>query len=100
MVAVRDAVDQDTNREQVVDLVVRLVALLHLLEDRPQVLLPPRGVDFLYPGAPWRALERVAHPCDEIFALAPFLRHELRERAVVIGLEVLERQVLELPPHL
>lgn len=43
------------------------------------------------------ALERLAHLLDERLALPTLLRHLLRERAVLLWLEVLERQVLELP---
>ena len=31
---------------------------------------------------------------------AALCRHQLRQRPVLLGLEVLERQILELPPHL
>src|SRR3954467_14750950 len=40
VVAIRDSIDGDAHREQVIDLLVRLVPLLHFLVDRPQVLGP------------------------------------------------------------
>ena len=42
VVAVGHGVDEHANGEEVVDLLVRLLALLHLLVDRPQVLRPAR----------------------------------------------------------
>ena len=45
VVAVRHRVDEHADREQVVDLLVRPLALLHLLVDRPEVLRPARDLD-------------------------------------------------------
>ena len=52
------------------------------------------------PRPPQLAFERLRHLRDQPLALIPLLRHELGERAILVGLEVLERQVLELPAHL
>ncbi len=41
-----------------------------------------------------------AHLLDQVVALRALLRDLLRERLVLVGLEMLEREVLELPPHL
>jgi len=40
VVAVGDAVDEHADREEIVDFLERLAALLHLLEDRPEILGP------------------------------------------------------------
>src|SRR5204863_6601382 len=47
-----------------------------------------------------RLFERVAELRDELLTLAALLRDLARERLVLLRLEVLEGQVLELPPHL
>ena len=100
VIAVRHGVDEHADREQVEDLLVRLVAMLHLLVDRPQVLWPTRHLDVLHARAGESALERLAQREDQGFALTALLRDLLRERLVVLGLEVLEGEVLEFPPHL
>src|SRR5206468_8956981 len=71
-----------------------------LLIDRPEVLRSARDVDVVDARPNQRGVERLAHLLDERFTLAALLRDFLRERAVLFGLEMLERQVLELPPHL
>ena len=52
------------------------------------------------PALRQRVVERLAHLRDERLALAALLRDLLRERLVLVRLEMLEREVLELPPHL
>ena len=88
--------DHDADREQVVHLVESDALAAHLLRDRPEVLRAARQL-----RTDARALElarkRLHRLVDRSFAdLAP--RGEvLRDLLVLLGLEVLERQVLELP---
>src|ERR1051326_2108979 len=51
-------------------------------------------------GASERVLKRLAHLLDQRFALAALLRDLLRQGTILLLLEVLERQILELPTHL
>ena len=100
VITIRNAVDQNADREKIIDLVVRSLPLLHLLENRPEMLRPTGRVDVLDAGAGERVLQRVAHLLDQRFALATLLRNFLGQRAILLRLEMLERQVLELPSHL
>ena len=50
VVAVRHGVHEDANREQIVDLLVGLLALEHLLVNRPQMLRPAGDLEFLDAG--------------------------------------------------
>ena len=99
VVALEDVGHDDANSEQVVDVLIRAVALLHLLVDRPQVLGPPRHFDVGNTRVGEALLQRLPHLRDEVFPLAPLGRHHLRERLVGFRFEVLERQILQLPAH-
>src|SRR2546423_13227054 len=96
VIAVGDRIHEYADREQIVDLLERLAALLHLLEDRPEVLRPADDFPARDPGAPQLIGERRPHPFDRPLALhAP--RFDLpRQLFVVLRLEILERQVFEL----
>ena len=100
VVAVRDGVDEHPNREQVVNLLVGLLALLHLLVDRPQVLRTSRHLHITDPRLLELFLQRITQGRDERFTLAALLRHLLRQQLVFVTLEMLEREILELPAHL
>ena len=100
VVAVGHRVHEHPNREKVVDLLVRLLPLQHLLVDRPEMLRASRDLELLDAGVTQRLVERVAELRDELLTLAALLRDLARERLVLLRLEVLEGQVLELPPHL
>ena len=100
VVALEDVRHDHADGEQVVDVLVRPVALLHLLVDRPQVLRPAGDFDVGDAGVGQPLLERLAHLRDQRLALAALGRDQLRERLVRLGLEVLEGEILELPPHL
>jgi hypothetical protein len=90
MVAVGDAVDEDANGEQVVDLLVRLLALFHLLVNRPQMLRPAGDVDVANRGLGESRDQRLGHLLDQRFALAPFLRHFLGKGFVLFCFEMFE----------
>src|SRR6478672_7520908 len=61
MVAIGDAVDQDASRKEIVDFVVRALALLHLLVDRPEMRRTTRDVDVVNAGASERIVKRLTH---------------------------------------
>ena len=63
------------------------------------MLRPARGIDVVDVGAGKRVLQWLAHLLDQRFALATLLCDFLRQRAIFFSLEVLEREVLELPSH-
>ena len=88
------------HREQVVDLVVRLLALRHLLVDRRQVLGSPRNVVQRDARLVELLLQRPYQLRDQRLALRAPLLHELGERLVLLGLDMLEREIFELPAHL
>ncbi len=96
VVAVRDASDQHPDRHQVVDLLEGLLAPLHLLPDRPEVLGPAGDLEPLDPGPAELLLERGAHPLDHLLAGLAAGGDQGVERGVVLGLEEPEGQVLQL----
>src|SRR5438552_3302124 len=96
VVAVGDRVHQHADREQIVNLLERLAALLHLLEDRPEVLGPSHDLPPGDPGPAQFLGERRAHALDRAITLYAARLHLSRQLLVVIRLEVLERQILEL----
>src|SRR6185437_5328669 len=100
MVTIRNAVHEHANREKIVDLLVRLVAIHHLLVDGPEMLRPSGDLHVGDSGSRHFRGERLAHPLDEIVALGTLLRNETREVAIRIRLEMLEREILELPADL
>ena len=99
VVTVGHRIHQHANRQQIVDLLVRLVPLLHLLVDRPEVLRPPGDLDVHDAGIAEQNLQRITQCGDGSLTLGPPLRDELRQRLVLRRLDVLEREVLELPSH-
>src|SRR5215212_1542645 len=50
-------------------------------------------------GIVQQVLQRLSQSSDRRFSLATPLRYELRERLVFLDLEMLECEILELPPH-
>src|SRR2546430_8769725 len=83
----------------VVDLLERLVALFHLLVDRPKILGPARDLDVGEVGFPQRVAERRPQSLDGPLALDLLRSHLARQPAVIVALEELEGQVLELGLH-
>src|SRR5260370_29759210 len=59
-------------------------------------LRPAGNLDLRQPGVPQLVAERLAQPLDRLFALFLFRLDLARQRTIVLGLEELERQVLEL----
>ena len=88
------------NGQQVVNILIRTIALLHLLVDRPQVLRPARDVNVGNARVREPFLERLAHLRDQLLPLATLCRHQFREGFVRVRLEMLERQIFELPADL
>ena len=99
VVAVGDAIDEHADRQEIVNLLERLAALLHLLEDRPHVLGPPDDVPTHDSGTAQLVGERRAHPLDRAIALDAPRLHLPRQLLVVVGLQILEREILELGLH-
>src|SRR5260370_34926414 len=62
VVARRDVVHQHPHREEIVDLLERLVTLAHLLVDRPQVFRPAGDLDIGQPGLPQLPPQRPPPP--------------------------------------
>ena len=100
VIALEDVRHDHANGQQVVDILVRSITLLHLLEDRPQMLWPPRNVHVSNAGVGEALLQRLAHLCDQRLPLPPFGRHHPGQRFVCFRFEMLERQIFQLPPHL
>src|SRR5207302_8296359 len=89
-------VDDRAYRENVVHLFEADALAAHLLRDRPEVLRAPREL-----RADAGLLELVAEGLHRLVDVAladlPSCRELLRDLAVVLGLDVLEREILELP---
>ena len=99
VVTIGDGVHQHTNREEVIDLLERLAALLHLLEDGPEVLGPADDLPAHDPGAAQFLGQRYPHALDGAVPLHPASFHLPCQLLVIVRLEVLEREVLELRLH-
>src|SRR6266550_1611049 len=97
VVAIWNRVDEDADGQQVVDLLVRLVPFLHLLLDRPQMLGPARHFDVIDGGFLQVLFQRLLELRDGFLAVSPSRRNLLGERLVLALLEMLERQILQLP---
>jgi hypothetical protein len=98
VIAVPGVGDDDAHREHIVDLVVRLVPLHHLPVDGPQMLGPAVDLGAHSGGLQLRA-QRLLHPSNQLFPLAPLVGDPLYQLPVLLRLEKLEGQVLELPLH-
>ncbi len=95
VIALRHRAHDHPHRHEIVDLLERLVALAHLLVDGPEMLGP---AGHLEPGESSLAefvLEGPAELLDQLLALGAPGRHRADQRLVVVGLEILEGQVLE-----
>ncbi len=99
VIALGDVVHEHAHGEQVVDLFERLAALLHLLVDGPEVLRPTRDLALGEAGGLQLLLERRLQPLDGPLPLDLLRPHLARQRAVIVGLEELEGEVLELGLH-
>src|SRR5207249_4514260 len=99
VVALGDGVHQHAHREEVVDLLERLVAPPHLLVDGPQVLRPAGDLEADQPGARQLLGQRLAQPLDGALALRLLRAHLARQRPVLVVLEKLEGEILELGLH-
>src|SRR5947209_7443168 len=99
VVALGDIVHQHAHREEVVDLLERLVALLHFLVNRPEVLGAAGDLVAGESGSPQLLGERDPEPLDGFLTLALPRLDLARQRAVVLGLEKLACEVLELGLH-
>ncbi len=96
VIAVGDAVDEHADREEIVNLFERLAALLHFLEDRPEILGPAHDVPAHDPRTPQLVRQRDTHPLDRAVALDLARFHLARQYLVLFRLEILECQILEL----
>ena len=99
VITIGNGVDEHTNREQIEDLLVRLVAFLHLLPDRPEMLRSSGDIGVVQTGQVEALLERQRHLRDQFLTFATTRADLPRERAILVRLEILEGQVLELPAH-
>ncbi len=86
----------DPDGHEIVDLLERAVPLLHLAVDRPEVLGTPGHLEVVQPGRPERRLQGHPQTVDHLAALVALGLDLLRQRAIVVGLEELEREVLQL----
>ena len=100
VVAVGHRVDQHADRHEIVDHLVGQVPQRDLLVDRVQVLGATGDLDLGDAGLVERLFQRLAHPLDQLLALALAAGELLRERAVLGVLEKPEREVLELGARL
>ncbi len=95
-VAVADFRDQHAHRTDVVDLAELQALALHLPPDRIDVLGAPADVG-LDPGGGQLGAQLVHHRGDVLLAIQAPLVQQLGDLLVLLGLEVAERQVLQLP---
>src|SRR5690606_26789563 len=96
VIAVRHRVRDHPDRHQVVDLVERPAPLDHLPMDRPHILRPPVHLARA-PRVLQLLLQRLPQRLDLLLPLRPPLRDLHRQLAVRLRLQVLERQILQLP---
>src|SRR2546429_1455266 len=99
VIALGDIVHQHADREEIINLLERLVALLHLLVNRPEVLGAAGDLVADESGSPQLFGERDPQPLDGLFTLALSRLDLARQRAVVLGLEELAGEILELGLH-
>ena len=92
--------DDDADREQIVDVFVGTIALLHLLIDRPEMFWSTGDFHVGDASVGKPLFERLLHLRNELFALTTLGGDQLRERLVGLGFEVFEGEILELPTHL
>jgi hypothetical protein len=64
------------------------------------MLRTARHLEFVHAGVAQRLVQRIAELADQLLTFDSFLGNFFGERLVFVRLEVLERQILELPPHL
>ena len=95
-VAVLLGVDQNAQRDQIVDLVEGLVLGLHLLVDGVEVL-GPAGDLGLDAGLAQPHAQLLGHVGDQPLALLALHAHQPHQLLVALGIDVAQRQVLQLP---
>ena len=99
VVTVGNGIDEDADRQQIVDLLVRFVPLLHLLLDRPEVLRTT-GHIYVHDLRFTQVLfERILEQRDGFLSVGASSRYLLGERLVLRGLEMLECEIFELPTN-
>src|SRR5690606_8192488 len=98
-IAVRDGVDEDPDRTQIVELLERQALALHLAPDAVEVLRPA-GHARADPGLLERGRDDRDHVLDVALAVSPLRGEPRRDAPIVVRLEVSEREVLELPLEL
>ena len=96
-IAIDDALGDHAQSDQVVDLGELLAFALHLLIDRPVVLGAARDLIALDTGALQLVVECLDGLGQEALAGLAALAHHTGDALVRLGLEVEERQILELP---
>ena len=95
-VAVLLGVDQNAQRDQIVDLVEGLVLGLHLLVDGVEVL-GPAGDLGLDAGLAQPRAQLLGHVGDQALALLALHAHQPHQLLVALGIDVAQRQILQLP---
>ena len=100
VVALEHVGDDDADREQVVNVFVWAIALLHFFIDRPEMFRSTGDFHLGDPGVGEPLFEWFLHLRNQLFTLPTLGGNEFRERLVRFGLEMLEGKIFELPPHL
>jgi hypothetical protein len=96
VVALRDGAHDHPDGHQVVDLVEALIALPHLLEDGPEVLGTAGDLEPVDAGALELVLQRGPELEDGLLPDRPLGGDLIDQVAIVLGLQELERQILQL----